>query len=250
MPDVNSRIGAKTGASPRLDRRRNRTSSKAFSDFGTVLLAIAGHDLRQPLQILQSAHERLKNGPRTKSEQRLLEISQAALGQLKGQLDQLVGAVRLHERAKHMQLLPVGLEPLLRQARRESESFAIEKGIEIRMVPSRSLVTSDAFLLGAILRNLISNAIKYTRPGGRILVGCRHLGTSIRIDVIDTGIGMTNDQMSRIFEAFTRLDSTETDGLGIGLFIVRRTTAILGHRIDVSSAPSRGTCFSVLAEKA
>jgi hypothetical protein len=80
---------------------------------------------------------------------------------------------------------------------------------------------------------LVSNAIKYTQPGGRVLVGCRHTDQSIRIDVYDTGIGITGDQMPRMFEAFTRLDPARCDGLGIGLFIVRQAIGILGHRVDV-----------------
>jgi signal transduction histidine kinase len=137
----------------------------------------------------------------------------------------------------------------LLQARLESESYAIERGVDVRIVPSSSIVTSDAILLTTILRNLIGNAIKYTRPGGRVLVGCRHFGASIRIDVIDTGVGMSTSQMSRIFAAFTRLEPTKADGLGIGLFIVRRATAILGHCIDVTSAPARGTRFSIVAQR-
>jgi two-component system, OmpR family, phosphate regulon sensor histidine kinase PhoR len=250
MRDIKSGVGDKATGSLRSARRGPRRSRKALSDFEVVLLAIAGHDLRQPLQVLQSAHERLGLGPRTKSEQQLLEIGQRAINQLTRQLDQLIGAVRLHEHVKQMRLLPVGLDALLHQASRDSALAAIEKGVEIRLVPSRSQVISDALLLGAILSNLIGNAVKYTEPGGRVLLGCRHFRTTIRIDVIDTGIGMNPDRMARIFDAFTRLDSTQADGLGIGLFIVRRATAVLGHRIDVSSAPSRGTRFSILAKKA
>jgi signal transduction histidine kinase len=146
-----------------------------------------------------------------------------------------------------MHLLSVNLDPA---GEPRNDSVAAEKGIEIRLVPSRAFVTSDALLLGAILRNLIGNAIKYTEPGGRILLGCRHFLGSVRIDVFDTGIGMTDAQISRIFDAFTRLNSTQADGLGIGLFIVRRATAILGHRVDVSSVPSRGMRFSILAKRA
>jgi hypothetical protein len=102
---------------------------------------------------------------------------------------------------------------------------------------------SNAVLLNGILRNLVSNAIKYTEPKGRILIGCRRSGQNVRIDVCDTGIGITSEQLSRLFEAFTRLDSTRCDGLGVGLFIVRRAIEVLGHRIDVCSAASRGPRF-------
>jgi signal transduction histidine kinase len=108
---------------------------------------------------------------------------------------------------------------------------------------------SNALLLSGILRNLVGNAIKYSEPKGRVLIGCRRSGRNVRIDVCDTGIGITSEQLSRIFEAFTRLDSKRCDGLGIGLFIVRRAIEVLGHRIDVSSVASRGSHFSVFATR-
>jgi signal transduction histidine kinase len=70
----------------------------------------------------------------------------------------------------------------------------------------------------------------------------------MRIDIYDTGIGMSADELPRIFEAFQRLDSSRSDGLGLGLFIVRRAVELLGHRIEVSSTVGRGSRFSVLAE--
>jgi signal transduction histidine kinase len=73
---------------------------------------------------------------------------------------------------------------------------------------------------------------------------------NIGIDVYDTGIGIPWDQIPRMFEAFTRLDPTRQDGLGIGLFIVRQAVRILGHRIDVASTPGRGSRFSIFASRA
>jgi two-component system, OmpR family, phosphate regulon sensor histidine kinase PhoR len=219
------------------------------TDFQAVLLAMAGHDLRQPLQIIQSTHERLGIGIRTKSEQGLLQTGQHAIDRLSGQLNQLLGAVRLSEHSKEVKLSPVALEPLLQQACYENEESALQKGIDIRVCPTGASVMSNALLLNSILRNLVSNAIKYTEPKGRILIGCRRSGQNVRIDVCDTGIGITGEQLSRIFEAFTRLDSTRCDGLGVGLFIVRRAIEVLGHRIDVSSAASRGSRFSIFATR-
>jgi signal transduction histidine kinase len=106
----------------------------------------------------------------------------------------------------------------------------LQKGIDICVCPTGASVMSNALLLSGILRNLVGNAIKYSEPKGRVLIGCRRSGRNVRIDVCDTGIGITSEQLSRIFEAFTRLDSKRCDGLGIGLFIVRR-----GHR---SARPS------------
>ena len=103
------------------------------------------------------------------------------------------------------------------------------------VVLSDASILSEDLLLGAALRNLVGNAIKYTQPGGRVLIGCRHTRANIRIDVYDTGAGIPCEKISRIFEAFTRLDPARGEGLGIGLFIVRQALGILGHRIEVAS---------------
>ncbi|WGD50320.1 HAMP domain-containing sensor histidine kinase [Bradyrhizobium sp. CB1650] len=218
-------------------------------EFESVLLAIAGHDLRQPLQVIQGAHDFLGLGLRTASELRLLRAGQSAIDRLKDQLDQLLAAVRFREHVEGVKLTPVPVAPLFRQARHEHEIAALSKGVSIRTVQTTATIHSNALLLSSVLRNLVGNAIKYTEPGGRILLGCRHVGDSIRIDVHDTGIGITADQMPRIFEAFTRLDPTRRDGLGVGLFIVRQAVGLLGYRVDINSAPSRGTRFSLFAPK-
>jgi two-component system phosphate regulon sensor histidine kinase PhoR len=226
-----------------------RADPQRTTDFQAVLLAMAGHDLRQPLQIIQSSHELLGVGVRTKSEQNLLQRGQQAIDRLNGQLDQLLGAVRLYEHSKEAKLSPVALEPLFRQACHENEECAFQKGIDVRVCPTGASVMSNAVLLNGILQNLVSNAIKYTEPKGRILIGCRRSGQNVRIDVCDTGIGIAEEQLSRIFDAFTRLDSKRCDGLGVGLFIVRRAIEVLGHRIDVSSVASRGSRFSIFAAR-
>ncbi|MBR1159676.1 sensor histidine kinase [Bradyrhizobium elkanii] len=225
----------------------NKANSRQFE---SALLAIAGHDLRQPLQVMRSVHERLDDGLRTRSELSLLELGQGAIDRLAGQLDQLLSALRISERDGHVELSPINLETLLREVEREHELAAMLKGLHMRVVSTRSWVRSDAFLLGSVLRNLVSNAVKYTEPGGRILVGCRQFRNCVRIDVLDTGIGISSEHMSRMFEAFARLDVTCGEGLGIGLFIVRQVMGVLGHRIQVSSAVGCGTRFSIVAGRA
>jgi two-component system, OmpR family, phosphate regulon sensor histidine kinase PhoR len=226
-----------------------KANPQKASDFESVLLAIAGHDLRQPLQAIRYAHEFLGRGVRTKSELRLLRFIQRAVDRLSDQLDELVAALQLREHAKGVKLTPVLVGPLLQRVASESQVTALIKGISVRTVPTSATIESDALLLGAVLRNLLSNAVKYTESGGRVLVGCRHIGQGIRIDVYDTGIGITVDQIPRMFEAFTRLNPSRHDGLGIGLFIVRQAIGILGHRIDVASTPGRGSRFSILARQ-
>jgi two-component system, OmpR family, phosphate regulon sensor histidine kinase PhoR len=220
------------------------------SEFESVLLAITGHDLRQPLQVIQSAHEFLSRNVRTTSELRQLRSSKIAIDRLRDQLDELVAALQLREHVKGAKLTPVRVGPLLEQVTCENAVAAQRKGVSIRMAPTSATIESDSLLLGTVLRNLVSNAVKYTQTGGRVLLGCRHTCHSVRIDVYDTGIGIAEDQLPRMFHAFTRLGPARRDSLGIGLFIVRQAIGILGHRIDVASTPRRGSRFSVFASRA
>jgi two-component system, OmpR family, phosphate regulon sensor histidine kinase PhoR len=259
MRDVSDHIGteercgkfrATTSAARRVSWSMTGTAGpRGVADFEAVLLAIAGHDLRQPLQVIQSAHELLGHGIRTSSELRCLRSSQTAIDRLKEQLEQILTALRLRERSGRLELTPVRIQQVLRQACRENERAALSKGISIHSISSDATVLSDGLLLSAALRNLVSNAVKYTKLGGRVLLGCRRSGSEIRIDVYDTGIGIPDEQIPRIFEAFTRLDTTQCEGLGIGLLIVRQALGILGHRIDVASSPCRGSRFSIFVER-
>jgi two-component system, OmpR family, phosphate regulon sensor histidine kinase PhoR len=219
-------------------------------EFEVTLLAMAGHDLRAPLQVIQNVQDHFSNGLRTSAELRLLNANQIAIDRMTRQLDQLLEALRVGEHGKYIRLSPVNLGALLDDAHREHEAAALEKGVQIRRVPAQHWVMSDALLLGAVIRNLVDNAIKYTQPGGRILMGCRRAGHLVRIELLDTGIGISSEHMATVFEAFTRVDATQGRGLGVGLFIVRRAIAILGHRISISSVADRGTRFTIFARSA
>jgi two-component system phosphate regulon sensor histidine kinase PhoR len=166
------------------------------------------------------------------------------------QLNCLVDAFYLAERANALEVSSVGLGPLFWRLRHENEDAAIQRGIDFRAVTTNVDVVSNPVLLGCILRNLLTNAIRYTEPGGRILIGCRRKGLEIRIDVYDTGIGIPEDQLPRIFESFTRLAPERSRGLGIGLSIVRRALEMLGHRIEVRSVVGEGSLFSIYAPAA
>jgi signal transduction histidine kinase len=222
---------------------------KRASDFQVALLGMAGHDLRQPLQIIQGTYELLRTRVRSQSEQAWLERGERAISGLTEQLDRLLGALRLYEYSKTMEMSSVALAPLFWRLCHENEDAALRRGIDMRACATEARVVSNPLLLGGILRNLVSNAIKYTEPGGRILIGCRRAGADVRIDVYDTGIGIAPERLPRIFEAFERLDPTRCDGLGIGLFVVRRAIEVLGHRIQVRSAVSEGSRFSIFAPR-
>jgi len=242
-------MGKSDQASSNEQERRKHELEQA-NDFYGVLLAMAGHDLRQPLQIIMSAHQRLAGLPHTAFGYECLRRGGFAISRLSEQLDLLIEALRLHEHSTSLQSAPVALAPILFRLRTDHDDLAIHKGITFRVRPTRIAVMSDAVLLEGVLRNLIRNAIKYTGPGGRVLVGCRHSGVLVKIEVHDSGIGIPSDKLSTIFQAFHQLDSSQADGLGLGLFVVRRAVDLLEHAIEVRSAEGRGSCFTVLAKAA
>jgi two-component system, OmpR family, phosphate regulon sensor histidine kinase PhoR len=227
----------------------SRLNLQSAIDFQTVLLGLAGHDLRQPLTVIRGTYELLAARARAQCDQDLVQQGEAAVQRLTEQLNRIATAIHLFEQTKAIEISPVALTPQLWQACDENRDAAALKDISIKVCTTRASVMSNKTLLNVILRNVASNAVKYTKTGGRILIGCRHRGDEVRIDVCDTGIGIAEDQLSRIFEAFNRVDSTRCEGLGLGLFIVRRAIDVLGHRITVSSAVSRGSRFSIFTRR-
>lgn len=240
------------GSSERFaaDSAAHRTPDpQCADDFQAALLGMAGHDLRQPLQIIQGAYKLLRTRACSKSEQAWLDRGERAIGTLTEQLDRLLAALRLYEDSKMVDMSSVALAPLFWQLCNENEDAALRRGIDMRACATKAHVVSNPALLGGVLRNLVTNAVKYTEPGGRILIGCRHSGSYVRIDAYDTGIGIAPEQLPRIFNAFERLDSARCDGFGIGLFVVRRALEVLGHRIEVRSVVSQGSRFSIIAPR-
>jgi len=227
-----------------LDDRTKRMDRA--NGFYRSLLAMTGHDLRHPLQVIVSVNAMLSRSLSGNSEREYLARSCDAGLQLTKQLDRLIEALRVHERLEDFSLQPVHLEFLFENLRREHGGAAEMAGLKLRIVPNRTIIMSDPFLLEGILRNLIYNAIKYTPPGGKLLIGCRKTQDGLRIEVHDTGIGISPENLSKIFEAFLRIDPAATEGLGLGLFIVRHAAESLGHRIDVRSTAGRGSCFAVV----
>ena len=216
-------------------------------EFQTTIVGMLGHDLRQSLHIVQGTYTLLRSRLEEMPQQVWLDRGERAVTKLTEQLNCLVDAFYLAERANALEVSSVGLGPLFWRLRHENEDAALQREIDLRSIATNAHVVSNSLLLGCILRNLLTNAIRYTEPGGRILIGCRRSGPEIRIDVYDTGIGIPEHQLPRIFEAFTRLAPEHSNGLGIGLSIVRRAPDVLGHLIEVRSVVGEGSLFSIYA---
>ena len=228
----------------------SRNAEQADSNFSATLLAMAGHDLRQPLQLITSAHDVLAQTVASEEQREELIRAEDATRQLASMLGQLVEALQLRERADDDLQLPVPLRPILEGLAAEFAETARLKGITFLVTATRWTAYSHTVLLTGMLRNLIRNAIDYTPPGGGVFVTARRCGTELRIEVRDTGFGIRASALSTIFRAFQRADDSRSDGLGLGLYIVKHAADLLGHRVEVRSAEGRGSCFTVVASTA
>ena len=234
MPETRSHVRAADAASEQ--------------DFCATLLAMAGHDLRQPLQLITTAHDLLAAMLQSDEQREELARAADATSRLATMLDQIVEALQLHELSWDGRREPVSLEPLLQELTREFVWAARSKGVSLRIVRSRAVVQSHPMLLRGILRNLLRNAIDYTPSGGRVVIACQVTGPELRIEVRDTGVGIGANALATIFGAFQRTDISRPDGLGLGLFIVRRAAQLLSHRMEVHSVEGAGSRFILIAD--
>jgi two-component system phosphate regulon sensor histidine kinase PhoR len=230
----------------RVGSALSRDAGRVHSDFAATLLAMAGHDLRQPLQVITSAHDVLAQTLAREEQQEPLIRAEIATAQLARMLGQLVEALQLRQRSDELHL-PVPLRPILENLAAEFAEAARLKGITFLVTATRCVALSHTVLLTGMLRNLIRNAIDYTPAGGGVFVTSRRCGAQLRIEVRDTGAGIRASALSTIFRAFQRADESRPEGLGLGLFIVKHAADLLGHRIEVGSTENQGSCFTVVA---
>lgn len=213
----------------------------------TKFLAAGSHDLRQPLQALLLLHARARRAAADGPLAADLETMGAPLAALRTLLDSLLDMSKLDAGIIVPTRQDVPINGLLATLSAEFAPVAEAKGLRFRTLCGHALVRTDPVLLERILRNLIENAINHTRRGG-VVVGCRRRGKVLRVQVVDTGIGIPAESHDEIFEEFLQLHNPERDrskGLGLGLAIVRRLAAMLGHPVTVRSRPGRGSVFSV-----
>jgi CheY-like chemotaxis protein len=213
----------------------------------TRFLAAASHDLRQPMQALSIFHELLAQEPQTLPGRDLLANARQSAEAMNALLDALLDISKLDANAITADCRPFPIQLLLDDMAREFMPIAKGKGIRLRVMPCSAVILSDRALLGQALRNLLSNAIRYT-PSGRVLLGCRRSKGHLVISVFDTGIGIAEDQHKAIFGEFYQVGNQARDrqqGIGLGLAIVERVVHLLDHSLALRSAPGRGSCFAV-----
>lgn len=214
------------------------------------LLATVSHDLRQPTHAIGLLTEQALREPASTPFQETLSDLHGLSQSLSASLATLMDLTRLDAGQVQARLASVALGPLLESLQVEYAPSARQKTLGLHVSGSTAWVRSDPVLLHAMLGNLLANALKYTRSG-QISIHAQEEAHEVRMVVEDTGIGIAPDQLETIFREFVRLDGSipGTEGLGLGLSIVRRYASLLSHRIEVESTPGRGSRFTLLLER-
>lgn len=209
-------------------------------------LAVASHDLRQPLHALNLLVAQLRSEPDRNERDRLAALVGTTVANINELFNALLDISKLEAGALSPSISAFRAGSVLARIEAHFGPAARDKGLHFAVVPSSQWVSSDPILLERILINLVSNAVRYTSQGG-IVVGCRAHCGRLRIDVCDTGVGIPAEQQGSIFTEFYRGSSSSMagEGLGLGLAIVERLCALLGHPIELVSAPGKGSRFSI-----
>jgi PAS domain S-box-containing protein len=208
-------------------------------------LATASHDLRQPLQVLSMLHGTLCRMDMPSRGHEVLSQQGLAINSMKRLLSALLDISKLESGAVKPQLSKFPLHPLFALLSSEFSTDARSKGLALIFEHTDIHTYTDQSLLEQLLRNLISNAIKYTSAGSVTLRAIRN-ATGVRIEVEDTGVGIPEDQLTHIFDEFFQVgvaSNSTREGYGLGLAIVQRIARLLGFRIQVQSQVGKGSTF-------
>jgi CheY-like chemotaxis protein len=180
----------------------------------------------------------------------IIEKQQKSLDSMTKLLNALLDISKLEAGIVMPDITDCAVQEIFDDLRAEFEEQARTKGLEFVIEPCDDVARSDPRLLTQILENFVSNAIRYTREG-LVRLRCNHQELHIRLDVLDTGLGISPDEIDCIFDEFHQADTgaTRPEGLGLGLSIVKRTAELLGCSLDVQSKPGEGSVFSVVVPK-
>ena len=243
------RVAERTRALTQLNEQlRAATLAAEDANIGkTRFLAAASHDLLQPLNAARLFLSSLAERPQPSDNAEIIERVETSLKSVEDLLEELLDISKLDAGGFVPKIEDFTVNKLLDELATQFEALADEGGVTLQFVPSHHLVRSDIRLLRRILQNFLSNAIRYTPVGGRVLLGCRIAGDDLRLEVWDTGFGIPSDMHEAIFREFQRLagPAGSSPGLGLGLAIVDRVARILDHKITLRSQVGKGSVFAV-----
>ena len=227
-------------------RREAEIANRAKTQFFTA----ASHDLRQPLHAMGLFAEALRQRVHEPEVAQLVNSINESVDALEGLFSELLDITRIDSGGVevHAQHFEVG--DILRKLRLHFEPSAFEKGLALRLRGGQRVVFADPLLVERILRNLVSNAIRYTDDGS-VLVSCRQRGERMLLQVWDSGPGIREAERAKIFDEFYQVPNTaavspeQRKGLGLGLAIVKRLAALMDAPLSMQSTVGRGTVFTL-----
>lgn len=229
-------------------QERAKLEAQSANISKTRFLAAASHDLLQPLNAARLFTSALRHQPNLDSEStQLAERIDLSFRAAEDLIESLLETSRLDAGNYRPEFADIALAELIKPLQQQFSLLAQRRGLRFKVVSSRAVVRSDSHLLRRILQNFCTNALRYTRSG-RVTLGVRRCGSDVRIEVWDTGSGITAENLEHIFDEFHRVEGPSPwgeQGLGLGLSICERIARILGHRLQVRSWPGQGSCFAV-----
>ncbi len=229
-------------------RREAETANRAKTQF----FAAASHDLRQPLHALGLFAEALRHRIGGDAEvAHLVNSINSSVDALEGLFSELLDITKIDTGGVEARPENFACDAMFARLKLHFEPTAFEKGLALRFHGAHRFGYADPLLVERVVRNLLSNAIRYTVDGG-VVVAARQRGDKLRFEVWDTGLGIRQHEQERIFEEFYQvandappLDHAQRKGLGLGLAIVRRLARLLEAPLGLRSVPGRGTMFSI-----
>jgi len=238
----------------KADADAARREAEAANRAKTQFFAAASHDLRQPLHAMGLFAEALRQRVHDPEVARLVHSINESVDALDGLFGELLDITRIDTGGVDVNPQPVPLRELFARLRLHFEPAAFEKGLALHLRGEQHVAQADPVLLERVLRNLVSNAIRYTEDGG-VLVSARRrttpAGPRLLLQVWDSGIGISPAALPRIFDEFYQVHSQrplqahQRKGLGLGLAIVKRLAALMDTPLAVRSRPQHGTVFSL-----
>jgi signal transduction histidine kinase/DNA-binding response OmpR family regulator len=240
--------------SARLDRRRSDVDERAALERATSeFLATASHELRSPLTSVKGFVELLENGTRdggfTEREREFVEIIGRSTDRLVELVDELLEVAQLDTDRVQLRRAPIDVGEAIQEVAELLGPRIREKDqqLGVYVAPTLPLADADAGRVRQVIVNLLTNAHLYTPPGGRLHVGAEADRAWVRIVVADSGVGMSEDEVARVFDRFYRAPSgsAAAAGTGLGLSIVQSLIALHGGEVEAASRPGIGTTFQV-----
>lgn len=232
--------------------QRANEKLREMSELKEEFLALTTHDLRSPLTVISGVISFFKSGrlgELTPEQERMVAMMERNAQNLISLVNDLLDSTKLESGTLQLKIEPASLTDAVAEVREALLPTANEKGITLTVELPAELppVLADRGQLGRILHNLVSNAVKFTSPGGSVVIRAARNGRSVAVSVADTGVGIAPEEQQMIFDKYAQARNRATrgeKGTGLGLYITKRLVELHGGEINVESEVGRGATFT------